>query len=224
MEGWARAALTFSTRAPASMTVENGLGELFGRGARHLAVRRCRLGKDGPHQQGAVGADCRSDRSPLGGQDPSDKGAVQARRAGGLGARAAVVSGNLAEAFARQIGMLGNDRSIDEPDLQLRAAAGAFHQRSELDQVQRAHNLTVSQAVDKLTLAVASPAAGAWQAASSAWARGHRVRPPRRPGGPSRYAGACLSARAAVAAFPPAGNPELPQGKRMRSAASVSAG
>jgi len=46
---------------------------------------------------------------------------------------------NLAEVFARQIGMLGNDRSINEPDLQFRATADAFHQRSELDQVQGVH-------------------------------------------------------------------------------------
>ena len=64
---------------------------------------------------------------------------MQARGAIGLSARTTVISGNLAEVFARQIGMLGNDRSIDEPDLQFRATAGAFHQRGELDQVQRVH-------------------------------------------------------------------------------------
>ncbi|OOO01171.1 MAG: hypothetical protein USCGTAYLOR_02622 [Chromatiales bacterium USCg_Taylor] len=41
--------------------------------------------------------------------------------------------------FARQIGMLGNDRPIDEPDFYFWATAGAFHQRCELDQFQRGH-------------------------------------------------------------------------------------
>jgi hypothetical protein len=58
---------------------------------------------------------------------------VQARRTVGLRARGTVISWNLAEVFARQIGMLGNNRSIDEPDLHLRAAARAIHQCSELD-------------------------------------------------------------------------------------------
>ena len=72
-------------------------------------------------------------------QDAGDKGPVQARRAVGLRARGAVGSGNLAEVCARQVGMLGHDRSIDEPDLHFRATAGAFHQRCELGQLQRDH-------------------------------------------------------------------------------------
>jgi len=64
---------------------------------------------------------------------------MQGRRAAGLRARGALISWNLAEVFARQIGMSGNDRSIDEPDFHFGATAGAIHQCSELDQVQWAH-------------------------------------------------------------------------------------
>ena len=42
-----------------------------------------------------------------------------------------VISGNLAEVLAREIGVSGGDRSVDEPDLDFRATAGAFHQRCE---------------------------------------------------------------------------------------------
>ena len=57
----------------------------------------------------------------------------------GLCACRPVVSRNFAEVFARQIGMLGSDRSIDEPDRHFGAPAGAFHQRCELNQFQRRH-------------------------------------------------------------------------------------
>jgi hypothetical protein len=42
--------------------------------------------------------------------------------------------GNLAKALGDQIGMSNIDRSIDEPDVQFGAAAGALHQSGELDQ------------------------------------------------------------------------------------------
>jgi hypothetical protein len=58
---------------------------------------------------------------------------MQARGAVGLRARGAVITGNLAEVFARQISVLGNDRSVDEPDLYFRATVGPFHQRRKLD-------------------------------------------------------------------------------------------
>jgi hypothetical protein len=57
---------------------------------------------------------------------------MQARDVTGLRAHGAVVSGNLAKAFCRQVRMLDGDRSIDEPDFHFRAAAGAIHQRGEL--------------------------------------------------------------------------------------------
>jgi hypothetical protein len=54
---------------------------------------------------------------------------MQARGAVRLRTRNTFVSGDLAEVFARQIGMLDNDRPIDEPDFYFRATAGTFHQR-----------------------------------------------------------------------------------------------
>ena len=112
-----------------------------GRRARHVFAARGRLGENGADQEGTVGTNGGCGGIPLCGQDSGYKGPVQARRAIGLRACGAVISGNLAEVFARQIGMLGNDRPIDEPDLHFRATAGAFHQRRELDQFQRVHNV-----------------------------------------------------------------------------------
>jgi hypothetical protein len=50
-----------------------------------------------------------------------------------------VTSGKRAKMLARQIGVTGDDRSIDKPEPQLRAPVGAIHQRAELDQVQSVH-------------------------------------------------------------------------------------
>jgi hypothetical protein len=64
---------------------------------------------------------------------------MQARGTIELSARTTAIPGDLAEVFARQIGMWDDDRSIDQPDLQPRAPATAFHQRRKLDQLQGIH-------------------------------------------------------------------------------------
>jgi hypothetical protein len=58
---------------------------------------------------------------------------VLARHTVGLRTGGTIISRNVAEMFYHEIGMPGNNRAIDEPDLYFRAAAGAFHQRSKLD-------------------------------------------------------------------------------------------
>lgn len=50
-----------------------------------------------------------------------------------------VLSGNLTKVFTNQIGMMGYDRTINQPDHHFRVTAGLPHQPSEFDQIQRNH-------------------------------------------------------------------------------------
>ena len=44
------------------------------------------------------------------------------------------------------IGVIGDDRPIDQPDFHIRAAAGALHHGGKLDQVQRVHEVFLDRA------------------------------------------------------------------------------
>src|SRR6185437_4946814 len=94
-------------------TAKDGPGQLFRRGARHLTARDLRLGEDRAYQQGAVRTNCRSDGSPLRGQDSGDKRAVQAGRTVSLSTGTAPVSGHPADALSGELRMVQNHRSVN---------------------------------------------------------------------------------------------------------------
>ena len=72
----------------------------------------------------------------LRGQDPGDKRSVHACDAAGSSTRAADSAGNLADIFTCEIGMVNDDRAVNQADNNLRPATRKLHQWSEVDQIQ----------------------------------------------------------------------------------------
>lgn len=114
-------------------TVEDGLGKFLGRRAWHLAVGHFRFGKDGARQQGAAGTNRWGNRSPLGGQNPSYKGAVQAGGTIRFSARAVCCSRHLPYMAARKIGVVHGHGSIDQRNREVGSAASLFHQLGKIN-------------------------------------------------------------------------------------------
>jgi hypothetical protein len=67
----------------------------------------------------------------------------------GLGAHSSQGSKDLADALGRKLGMVNDDRAVDERHGDLCGAARELHERSEPDQVQRLRQATPSRAVSR---------------------------------------------------------------------------
>ena len=108
-------------------TVEDRRREFLGRCARHGFGAREHLSENGPYEQSTIGADGGGWRTPLRREDSRDKSPMQAGHAFGLRTLGAVLSWNFVEPLARQIGMLGKNWPVDEPDFNRRATARLCH-------------------------------------------------------------------------------------------------
>src|SRR5438876_12322749 len=101
---------------PRPDAVEYSRCQFLGNGAWHVEAASLCLCKNRAHQQGAVGTDGRSIRTPLRTQDTCHKGSMQAGNALGLGTCPAYTPRNLMDMLTLKIGMGGCDRSIKQPD------------------------------------------------------------------------------------------------------------
>jgi hypothetical protein len=110
-------------------TFDDCRGEFLGRCTRNVFAVRCYFVEYGPYQEGAVRTYGGRWGTSLRRQYSCDKSPMHARRAVGIRARGLAIWGTLGEAFTFKIGVVESNRPIDQPDLQLGAAATAFHQR-----------------------------------------------------------------------------------------------
>src|SRR2546423_4255056 len=92
---------------------------------------------------------------------------MQARSAVGLIASSPVLARERTETLARETGILHNDRTVDEPDLQFGATARALHQRCELDELQRVHRVRLRRSSSAAALPVTALVAHGWFSVST---------------------------------------------------------
>ena len=146
MDGPASAALTFTTRTPASVQAVRACASSSG-SARGSSIPVVASRKGRTNGQNAVGADRRSFRSAGPDEDPCYIGAVRASDAVDVATWDGATRPDVLNGPRSQVGMVRGNRAVNQADRNLGTTLRDLHQRRETHQVEprpearRAHNL-----------------------------------------------------------------------------------
>src|SRR5262249_26028375 len=116
--------------------VDDGLCQLLRARARRVGVCAGGLKKNGPHYQGAAGADRGRRATPLRRQDSGDERAVHQGRGARVLGRSIRSLGKDSDAFSRKIAVRGCNRAIYQTDNDLGSAGRLPHQTGKPHRVQ----------------------------------------------------------------------------------------
>ena len=119
--------------------IDDRPGQLVWRRAWYWSVFCCMFVKDGAYEKGAVGTDSQRSRPSLAQQHAGDERAVIACHAIDVRAGAVVRPCDFSDIRLSQIAMGSVDGTVDEPNGNLRPAAGECHQRRQANQIERSN-------------------------------------------------------------------------------------